>query len=618
MGKITEIRELYNDTINDVTKSENKWLDFLKTASWNFKYSFNDQILIYAQRPDATACAEMKIWNKKVKRWVNKGSNYIFIFSNNNNSRYPFRFVFDVSDTHNYSNTPYKLWNVKSEYEKDIIESLEARFGNIGESRDLIQAIFITANNMVVDNIQDYMSSIIKYKKETSIENLSDEEISPLVYQTVFSSVAYMMLTRCGIDAEKYINKSEFSYISKFNSNDLTILLGTAISDIAEIGLREIAKTVINLQKEEKNQNHTFVNNQKEEYSNNEENIKGGIEDDKTRIHESGRLQYAQPNNETRTITNRKIRTDEVTLFKGKQERRIHDITNEQQVSTTFNRNTGNGNENDKTNSRENGETRGNDRRIESQRPDEMDRTNEQLQIDSRGTNNEGTNLQLKQLLTEKEQKQIIAEAENASAFSFTQVDINPKTQIKIEDITESVKEQKKETKLTANIERKHRNKIEYFDLHPEIPIEDRNNYKITNNAIGEGNRKEKYQRNIKAIKVLKQCEDENRYATQEEQEILAQYVGWGGITEAFDNNNDEWSKEYAELSSILTEKEYKEAKQSTLTSFYTPPIVIEAIYKALKNMGLKQGNILEPSCRSWKFYGNATRKFATMQNVWN
>ena len=117
---------------------------------------------------------------------------------------------------------------------------------------------------------------------------------------------------------------------------------------------------------------------------------------------------------------------------------------------------------------------------------------------------------------------------------------------------------------------------------------------------IGEGTKKEKYRKNIDAIKVLKKCEEEKRYATKEEQEILAQYIGWGGISEVFDSNNEEWEKEYKELFSILTEIEYKEAKESTLTSFYTPPIVIDAIYKALNKMGFNKGNILEPSCRSW------------------
>ena len=159
------------------------------------------------------------------------------------------------------------------------------------------------------------------------------------------------------------------------------------------------------------------------------------------------------------------------------------------------------------------------------------------------------------------------------------QADTTTETIIKQNEQEES----KEETTFKANIKRKRRNKIEYFDLHPEIPMGNRNNYKIQDNDLGVGTKREKYQNNIDAIKVLKLCEEENRFATPEEQEVLSKYVGWGGLQEAFDSRNDSWSKEYKELNSLLTEKEYAEAKRSTLTAFYTPPIVIKSIYKALK-----------------------------------
>lgn len=420
MGKITETRQLYKEVINDITKSEEKWMSFLDSCAWNFKYDFDDKVLIYAQRPEAKACAEMEIWNKKVKRWVNKNAEGIFVLSKDENSPYPFKLVFDVSDTHNYQGTPYKLWEVKPEYEQEVIETLNVTFG--GESKDniLSKAIFENSYNMVVDNIQDYMVEIQKYKSNSMLENMLDKEIESILVPTIWASVYYMMLTRCGIDARKTINIQELQYIKNFNSDKIITILGNAISDIAQIGLKEIAKTVINLQKNEKNPNRTFANNEKEEYSDNNEKIKGGIEDDKTRIHESRGLQYTKSNNETGKITNREIRNNEITLSKGEQQKRIYDTINGQTVSQTFNRNTRNSNENDKTNSGENGETRGYNRRIESQRPNNVGAKDEQLQANRRGTSNERTNLQLN-ILTEQEQKQNIAEAENVSAFSFTQ-----------------------------------------------------------------------------------------------------------------------------------------------------------------------------------------------------
>ena len=805
MGKIIETRKRYKETIGEITKSEESWLSFLDSSSWNFKYDFADQVLIYTQRPEAKACATMEIWNTKVKRWVNKDADFIFVFSKDENSQFPFELVFDVSDTHNSKGTEYKLWSIKPEYEQDIIETLESTYGAESEDKTLSKAIILNAYNMVIDNIQDYLSSIQKYKIGSSLENIPDDEIFNVLAPTVWASVSYMMMTRCGIDAKKEIDINEFSYIKNFNSDKIITILGTAISDIAEMGLREIARTVKNLQIEEKNKNHTFVKNQNQEYSNNKDIDKGGIENGENRIHESGRLQYAKSSNGKGETSRWQIRKNEVTLSKEIQESRIHNIIDGQKIERTSNTNTRNRNEYGKSNSGENGKAIWDNREIESTKSNGMDRLDEQLQNDSRTTSDEGLDLQLENqikdlenntdILTENEQIQNIAEVENTSVFSFTQemidsvlregshfeegkfriyeyltrgltskenadflkleygdggrtaddngisedhsskgiklyrgYDENAPTLLlkwtqvekrirelissdryfndqekdeyydwldangiktvnneleqiiqgyepnkgdivyigteeyeirtindekvtlidtsfplltkeiertefekkikenpandklrtgrrildieeqntdevienienKIEDVKENIT---KEEKLKVNIKRKRRNKIEYFDLHPEIPINERNNYKITNNDLGVGTPKEKYKRNIDAIKVLKRCSEENRYATPQEQEILAQYVGWGGLQEAFNPRNDNWSDEYKELEQLLTEKEYEEAKQSTLTAFYTPPIVIKSIYNTLENMGLERGNIIEPSCRCW------------------
>lgn len=166
------------------------------------------------------------------------------------------------------------------------------------------------------------------------------------------------------------------------------------------------------------------------------------------------------------------------------------------------------------------------------------------------------------------------------------------------EEKTEKQIEVTKEQEIIAEkLIKKNRN-IEYFDLHPEIPTEERNNFKITDDNLGIGTVKEKYKNNVEAIRLLKLCEKQNRYATPEEQKILSKYVGWGGLKSVFEEQNNNWSNEYVELKELLTEEEYKNARQSSLTAYYTPPVVIRNIYKALQNMGLKQGNILEPSCR--------------------
>ncbi len=1094
MGKITETRQLYKEVINELSQSAENWRKFLDSSSWNFKYDFDDQILIYAQRPDARACATMQEWNKKVvpHRWVNSGAKPIYVFDKNPYSEYPFKLVFDLSDTNNYNNTEYKLWTIKQNYEEDIIESLEANFGDISSKENLSQAIISASYNMVVDNIEDYFTSIIKNKKNSMLETISDDEIKTMLITTTWASVSYMMMTRCGINAKEQIQEQELSYIKYFNNQEVLTTLGTSVSDIAEMGLREIARTVANLQKREKLKNCTIEKIDKEMYSNDNEKIKGGNEDGReNRIHETRGLLHAQPSNGEREDTNREIRSDEIQLSKESQKTRIDNISNEQGISTTLDTSTETNEPESGRIGRDDEETTRNNRGIESQRSNDMGGTHEQHKSDSRGDGSERNNLHLgiysrdsskdcpyvvtdakvNQILTnaphltvsnseirqyfenEKDkskraeflkgsfnidyteitinderygykafengllvwkgsflsrdtesfiswenlidnyeamimlnqlkdvetripsvtdQMSLINEAEKKPELEFTQEFIDRvlqergtfskysiyqqfETHLSLKDnadylkkmyglgyygttgtvsgsgiglqcspkgmtlnrgyfkdeitttiswndvakrITELIKlerylnekeiaeypnwlkeqEQAKElreaeeklenqaeqqeyelakrvysfvkpsdlynypddtaalntdeenieivksdisdtrnvndyvnalNKIRENIadtdsqkheldviisilekrvphyeyhlgdtvyigadkyeiagikdnvvtlidtkfpilnktmsfdeferkvkdnysndhlivkeqeentienkeeslaevnsdeeqteeqenqkeeiaqqeteeqqeeneqqveqekpykvgqevylesDRKYRidnidlekdtislldlqipmpifreesiltfenlynqnernfpkqdikpnfvrtkNKIQYFVLHPEVAVEDRNNYKITDNDLGIGTPREKFERNTAAIKVLKKCEEENRYATPEEQEIMSKYVGWGGLQQAFKEDDSSWSNEYKTLKELLNDEEYKNARSSVLTAFYTPPIVINSMYEILQNMGLKEANILEPSCGVGNFFG--------------
>lgn len=384
MGKIIETRQLYKEVINELSESAENWRKFLDSSAWNFKYDFDDQILIYAQRPDARACATMEEWNKKVvpHRWVNSGATPIYVFDKNPYSKYPFKLVFDLSDTNNYNNTKYKLWSIKQEYEKDIIESLEANFGDIGSKENLSQAIISASYNMVVDNIEDYLTSIIDNKANSMLATISNEEIKTMLITTTWASVSYMMMTRCGINAKEQIQEQELSYIKYFNNQEVLTTLGASVSDIAEMGLREIARTVANLQKSEKLKNRTIEKFDKEMYSNDNEKIKGGNEDGReNRVHETRGLLYAQPNNGEREDTNRKIRSDEIQLSKESQELRVDKISNEQGTSTTLDTSTGTSEPESGRIGRDDEETTRNNGRIESQRPDDMGRTHERAPV---------------------------------------------------------------------------------------------------------------------------------------------------------------------------------------------------------------------------------------------
>ena len=1046
MGKILETRKLYRDTISEITKNTNNWLAFLDSSSWNFKYDFDDQILIYAQRPDARACAELDEWNKKLRRWVNKGANGIFVFSKDENSQFPFRIVFDLSDTHNSNNTEYKLWTIKSEYENEIVDTLESNFGDIfskdteEKNRTLARAINITGFNLIEDNIQDYMQQMLNHKSRTALDGLEERDIESILKITAMASVSYMIMTRCGIDPKNEMDLQDFSYINYFNSQETVTVLGQAVSDIAEMTLREIAKTVFTLQKNEKLKNRTIEEINKQIYANAIENEKGGLDYERDNIHETRRLQYTEPSDGERGDSNREIRQNEIPLSKGTSESRIDNTSDEPEPKQTLNGNTGNSNQESESDSREYGERAGNNRENESQQSNELGSTNEQLEVHSRGDSNQRANLRLevyneenhtgfvvvdekinqilatttfllqpnsqiveffnrekdiqkradylksifnndnteisiddsifnyqkyengvlfaqnefessiskdiertesfvkwedltyhyeamillhqlkdryKKPIDETEQQNLIDENNKIEDFEFSQefVDrflqeghqdlkfsiyrqfedslstkeninflkrmygdggssvavrrsgigewhdakgikfnrgyfdksareqlfnwnyiakrielliklnryLNPKElekypkwldeqekakimresekrlareqedtkdkqenelakrvyefvnpadiynysddsralntdeqnieivkadindnanvvdyvkalqnvrdsidstdtnrhevevlisildkrvphyeyhlgdtvyigadeyeiasidnnivtlhdpnfpifdkqmdleeferkikenysndHLKVTESTENIKktEQEEITKtiepivaepitkietidneqqpskdekpykvgdivyIDSNLLKENpkpvssRSKIQDYILHPDVPESDRNNFEITDNELGIGTPREKFQRNIEAIKVLKKCEQENRYATKEEQETLSKYVGWGGLQQAFDENNESWSEQYKELKNILTDEEYEQARSSTLTAFYTPPVVIRTIYQALQNMGLKEANILEPSCGVGNFFG--------------
>ena len=420
MGKIKEIRKLYKEVISEISKSEENWVDFLNCSSWNFKYNFDDQVLIYAQKPNAMACASIDEWNKKLKRWVNKGTTPIYVLDKNPFSQYPFRFVFDVSDTHDYNNNELKLWTVKKEYEKDIIEDLVANFGDIEQTDTFSSAMNSITYNMVIDNIEDYVEDIIKNKANSKLEEFSEDEIRAIVIPTVWASVNYVIMNRCGINAKQEIDIQEFQYIKYFDKQEILTTLGSSVSDIAETGLRQISRTIATLQKNENFKNRTIAKINEEIYSKDNNKIRGGIENDReNRIHETRRLLYAEPNNGERKDSSREIFSNEVQLSNEAQKLRTNESYNEPKIDETFNRDTRTGEQESRKNDRRYEETRWSNRGNEESSSDEVGRTNEQLQNDSGGDSGKRDNLHLK---NEENQIQTLqVEAEDAPTFSFSQ-----------------------------------------------------------------------------------------------------------------------------------------------------------------------------------------------------
>ena len=281
------ISELYDRTCNTVVANPQSWQKYLDSACRNYKLRFDEQLLIFAQRPDATAVLEIERWNTSFGRWVNKGAKGIAVFEDANRSRQRLIHYFDISDTHEsrYSR-PVPIWKMKDGYTDSVIETLESSFGELERKNSLGNAIMSAAQNAVEDNLPDYLSDLIDGVENSFLEELNEDMISNIYKKVVANSVAYMMMSRLGINAEEYFETDDFRDVTNFNTQDTLNALGIATSDIAEMGLSEISKTVMALDKE----NRTFDRRNGFEYNKDENKNERSFDDERNHIHEAGRL----------------------------------------------------------------------------------------------------------------------------------------------------------------------------------------------------------------------------------------------------------------------------------------------------------------------------------------
>jgi len=922
------ISELYNRTCKTVVSNPQNWQAFLASACRNYKLRYDEQLLVYAQRPDATAVLEIEQWNKIFGRWVNRGARGIAVFADENRSRQRLTHYFDISDTHEsrYSRT-VPIWDMRQEYEADVIETLESTFGEIENKSSLAEAIMGAARNAAEDNIPDYLQDLYYATEGSSFEEVEEDIVAFIYKNVVTNSVAYMMMSRLGVDTDGYFELDDFRDVTNFNTQETLNALGFATSDIAEMGLMEISKTITALNR----QNRIIVGQDRNEYNKVENNDERSLDNERTDLHDGGRLQPSEPETSTAAGSDAgQVRSDEERVSEGTSQSPLLQSPDEGRTDTALG---GSGTESQQdggNNPEPDGTERGSDRTDESGGYDEMgssdelssqfgtgnresgsdirleyyDRTHEDKSLPFFGRdevineilrttphlsasleeikdyyernpdnkdrteyiksifNNDYTELTLedgrtvgyktfenvlhlwegkydsrtaqsfydwavvarhfeamrllgelsdsiKPLPSMDGQMTFIldgrAEEKKTSAFTFSQeiidavlangsgfsegkmriyeqfekslsakenadflkneygwggsypviigagIDeshdgkgititkgigkekphitlswsqvekrigelirmdryLNPKEKEHYPQWLESQEERRakiEETKrnreilsnappeqelaekepeeaeisqdvkyeyhlgdkvyigaseyeiLSVDDERvmlydydmplfnkefsrtefdrkvrenpmnehlivkeepaeerndkepepvvpawEQKKKVKGFDLHPDVPMADRHTFNLRENEVETVGKKERFRRNIMAIQLLKKCQEENRFATPEEQIILSKYVGWGGLSEAFDENNSAWATEYLELSSVLTPEEYASARESTLTAFYTPPEVITAIYKAMEQMGFKEGNLLEPSCGIGNFIG--------------
>ena len=949
------ISELYNRTCKTVVSNPQNWQAFLASACRNYKLRYDEQLLVYAQRPDATAVLEIEQWNKIFGRWVNRGARGIAVFADENRSRQRLTHYFDISDTHEsrYSRT-VPIWDMRQEYEADVIETLESTFGEIENKSSLAEAIMGAARNAAEDNIPDYLQDLYYATEGSSFEEVEEDIVAFIYKNVVTNSVAYMMMSRLGVDTDGYFELDDFRDVTNFNTQETLNALGFATSDIAEMGLTEISKTITALNR----QNRIIVGQDRNEYNKVENNDERSLDNERTDLHDGGRLQPSEPETSTAAGSDfGQIRSDEERVSEGTSQSPLLQSPDEGRTDTALG---GSGTESQQdggNNPEPDGTERGSDRTDESGGYDEMGSSDELSSQFGTGNRESGSDIRLEYIkplpdiggqlsfiqeraeeqtasafsipkeiidnylasgsgfangkyriyeqlqkslslkenadflkkeygtgggtyaggvsdynydcdakgvrirkgyeenapeirmnwtevakeigrlisddrylnkkewwnypewLAEQEVKRaraaeqvknrevmstVLAEKEpeeqemlqdveyeyhlgdkvyiGASEYEILSIDdervmlydydmplfnkefshiefdekvrenpmnehlivkevptearnvtvdyndaffinqdnatvtwiyYNPDSAaggqyvtniLNFDEITEIAKdsqtsneffdrlgsianqtladvgtewfseaevrflekpdftdctqdtmqsliseaEKSSVTEVQTNMgsmpiedyreivasqsgfdsydEMYHqgyrigngydkepepvvpaweqKKKVKGFDLHPDVSMAERHTFNLKENEVETVGKKERFRRNIMAIQLLKKCQEENRFATPEEQIILSKYVGWGGLSEAFDENNSAWATEYLELSSVLTPEEYASARESTLTAFYTPPEVITAIYKAMEQMGFKEGNLLEPSCGIGNFIG--------------
>lgn len=395
-SKLRLITDLYGETLTQISKNPDDWMSFLECAAMNYKYPFNDQVLIYAQRPEAVACAKIEAWNKQVGRWVNRGAKGIALLSEDNGYT-NLRYVFDIADTNSKFGKSFRLWSVPKPYEVDIIESLENKYGELEDKSSLGLAIKSVSKILVEDNMQDYLEDLKFYRENSSLEPMTDEAVQLLFQNALENSIAFSMIKRCGLNPNDYFTNEDFTPILAFDSYETITRLGVATSEISEMGIREIYNTIKKLRINEINKIRTFDIDKDLSYdvSESRETVERR-NNDEYNLHTQRGLRDTRPSDtREQDSSGGQIRNDEVKILEREQEISIHDSINEQSTSRTLDEYSRSSNGESRTDSIRNESQREDNRTNETTRPYEMDRLNEQLEDISRGDSSERIDLRL-------------------------------------------------------------------------------------------------------------------------------------------------------------------------------------------------------------------------------
>lgn len=436
-AKYQLITELYRRTGVAVAKNPQAWQGFLSSACRNYKCRFDEQLLIYAQRPDAVAVAKLETWNRQFKRWVNKDSKGIAVFDPKGR-RNTLKYYFDVSDTHEgyYGSRPVPIWQMDKRYEQAVMERLSDRFGDV-ESTDLASALMETAKNAVEDNLQDYFSQLKDCTKDSFLEELDDFNIEVIYRRLAANSVAFMLISRCGLDTNEFFDRDDFADIVNFNTPATINAIGIATSDIAEMALREISQSIRNVQMAEKDQNRTFAQRTQAQYDKGRQQPERSEYNERNHLQQTGGLSYSPPNITDRARASAwQVRFDAQGLSGEAQASDLSQPADIGQAERASARGRADSTPEVGASDEAALSRAGRDRGTERESTDAVGRTDEQHPQPSGGSDTDRTDLQVSvakddevmvNLPTVDEQIEMIAEAEDekASAFTISKEDID-------------------------------------------------------------------------------------------------------------------------------------------------------------------------------------------------
>ena len=573
-GKFQLITELYEEAAREVGRDRKAWTEFLTTAGFNYNLRFDEQLLIYVQRPDASAVLEIEKWNSMFHRWVNRGARGIAVFDGSYEGKQRLKYYFDISDTHAGENAvPVPIWSMKPEYEQEVIKALGTAYGELSHSQDTFSAVICAGENDAEEQLESYLTMLREESGGSLFSDLDADNQKVSFRMLLSESISYMIGKRIGLSMDEA--EYDFEQLGNFNTKETLNILGFAVSDTAKPGLLEIAKAIRSLERP----NRTFERKGQDGYNAEKEEDEGRTSHEHNIYKERGA--DAPGSGDTRG-TNRS-------------ERNLGDQTEELSEDGTqtsllqhddFQKTSGASGEMSAGSRRDDGDilpadgrARARHREAESERSGEVERSDEQHQKGRRRD---------RKKRADRDLKRQGAGISDLPLFSFAQ---NPPEE-------NAGKAHEPEGKGDISL-REHK-------MQTDAPAEifgEKQNYRISEDPQPVG-KKQRFKQNIEAIRLLKKLEKEERFAENSEQDILARYAGWGGIPEAFDSENSRWSMEYEELKEVLSEAEYASARESTLTVFYTPKAVTDAVYQVLSQMGFQGGNILEPSCGIGNFLG--------------